>query len=255
MQEFLQTTIRAAGALAKSYFDAGVSHTIKKNLGDLLTEADTAVSTFLVSEIQKQYPDHHIHSEEMAEDINPGAEYEWVIDPIDGTRNFAHGIPIWCQLVCILKNGEPYMAAIYNAPYDQLFFAEKGKGATLNGRQIRVNTVDSLEHGFGFFGRWEGEDSDKVVEYKQFVTRCVNDTSVWLHAWGTMLAACSVASGGADFFVSNTGYDHDNLAPALICQEAGAVVTDSEGNPWTRQRRDIMIANPKLHPKIMELFQ
>ena len=240
------------------YFRRGVAHTTKDNIGDLLTEADVAVSGFLVDAIHQKYPSHQIHSEEMKDDVNPGAEYEWVIDPIDGTRNFAWGIAVWCQMIAVLKNGELYLAAIYNPAAKELFFAEKGKGATLNGKPIHVNGVESLDHGLGIAVRATRfiypDAAIHNTRYRKFMARLVTDTTVWMYNFGTMLGACYVASGGIDFFVSDSGLDHDNLAPVLICQEAGAMVTNGYGEPWTRYRQDIVIANPKLHPKVLELF-
>lgn len=252
MQTFLLDIIREAGKLAKEYFDAGVTHRTKENLGDLLTDADIAVSNFLVSQIHRRYPDHHIHSEELADDINPGAEYEWVIDPIDGTRNFAMGISFWCQLVAVMKNGAPYLAAIYNPNADELFFAEVGRGAVMNGKAIHVNSTSTLDYGFGVCVRaWR----DNPGGYVRMMERLIHNTTVWMHNYGTMLACCYVANGGIDFFVGNSGFDHDNLAPTLICKEAGAVVTDSEGKPWQRGRSDLVIANPHLHPRVLELLR
>lgn len=253
MRSFLERVVREAGAIAKGYFDKGVQPSAKRHIGDLLTEADIAVSDFFVDAIQKEFSDHQIHSEEMANDINPGAEYEWVIDPIDGTRNFAMSVPMWCQLVALLKNGEPYLAAIYNPIVDELFFVEVGKGAELNGEKITVNGVDSLEHSFGVLTR--AYDTTHEERYRRLLCQITNNTTVWMHNYGTMMGAAFVASGGADFFVTNAGWDHDYLAPALLCSEAGAIVTDSDGNPWKRGRRDIVIANPALHPKLMELLK
>ncbi len=254
MEDFLKNIIIEAGAIAKGYFFQGVSHTYKSNQGDLLTIADTTVEQFLVDKISKQYPDHHIHTEERAEDINPGAEYEWVIDPIDGTRNFAMGISFWCHLIAILKNGELYMAAVYNPISAELFFAEAGKGAFLNGRQIQVNDKSSLDYGFACIIRNNAPDS-KMDSFTTFNARLITDTTAWVHNFGTMLPACHLALGGIDVFANNGGYDHDYLAPALICREAGALVTDSAGNPWQRGQRDIIIANPKLHAKVLEFFK
>ena len=252
MQNFLKQTIRSAGTLAKEYFDAGVTHRTKTHLGDLVTDADIAVSNFLVGEIQKKYPDHQIHSEEMKDDVNPGAEYEWVIDPIDGTRNFAFGIPMWCTLMAVMKSGEPYLAAVYNANADELFFAEADLGASMNGMPIHVNETDKLDHGFAVLTRaW----NDNAKGYARMMDRITNETTCWMHNFGTMLGCCFVASGGADFYAGNSGLDHDNLAPALLCKEAGAVVTDSEGKPWRRGRSDLVIANPKLHAQVLELLK
>lgn len=255
MDEFLKDIIRQAGYLAKDYFERGVSYTSKAHLGDLLTEADDAVSEYLVNEIHKKYKDHHIHSEEMFEDINTGAQYEWVIDPIDGTRNFAMGISMWCILIAILRDGELIMSAVYAPMSDELFFAELGKGAFMNDKRIEVNKTQVIDHAFAICQRSGSRDFEHRKTFEQFITRLVKETDVWLHSYGTMLGTCYLASGGVDFFASNCGMDHDNLAPVLICREAGALTTDSDGNNWKRDRHDLVIANPKMHPLVMELFK
>lgn len=254
IEQFLQDTIRAAGVLAKGYFERGVSARTKSHLGDLVTEADEAVSAFLIEKIQASFPDHGIHSEEQKNDINPGALTEWIIDPIDGTRNFANGIPCWCIIVGVYVGGEAAYAAVYNPVANELFFASRGHGASLNGLPIRVNNITSFDHGYGVAVRADGA-SDKKVEFKRLLDRLNNDTSVWVHNLGSMIASCYVASGGIDFFVENAGFDHDYAAPTLICSEAGAAVTDADGNPWRRGRRDLVIANPELHAKVLELLK
>lgn len=243
--------------MAKGYFDAGVEHTTKSNPGDFVTEADIAVSNFIIGRIQKAYPDHHIHSEEMKEDINPGAEYEWTIDPIDGTRNFASGVPVWCTMIALLKNGETMMGAVYSPIMNELFFAEKGKGAYLNDKKISMTARPDLRYATASISRM-GEANPiygmEIERYKHFYTRIVQETSVWIHQFGTMLSCCMVARGGFDFFVNNAGQDYDYLPGLLICQEAGALVTDSDGNPWKRGRQDVVIANPVLHKEVMKFF-
>ncbi len=257
MDEFLKAMIIEAGAMAKGYFDAGVSYTIKSNPGDFVTEADIAVSNFIIKKIHEAYPDHHIHSEEMKEDINPGAEYEWTIDPIDGTRNFATGVSIWCTMVAVLKNGVTILAAVYNPLSNELFFAEKGKGATLNGKPISVSSRSHLDFSTGSISRmWAGSTvyGMEIERFRHFYSRMVQESNVWIHQLGTMLACCMVARGGFDFFANNAGLDFDYLPGILICQEAGAVVTDSDGNPWKRGKQDVVIANPVLHKEVMKYF-
>lgn len=253
MRQFLKTIIIEAGAIAKDYFYKGVQFKTKAHLADLLTEADIAVSDFLINKIHEKYPAHRIYSEERAEEINPNGEYKWIIDPIDGTRNFANGISLWCVMIAVYQRDEPYLAVIYNPLGDELFFTEAGKGTTMNSLPIHVNTVDSFEQGFGVMTR--GINTPFEKEYKQFVVRATLETSMWMHNFGTMLPCCYVASGGIDFYVGNAGCDHDYAVPALICREAGALVTDCEGNPWVWGRRDIVIANSKLHPKLLQLFK
>jgi len=254
MKDFLKTIIKEGGQIAKDYFDKGVHYTTKAHLGDLLTEADTAVSEFLVGKILEKHPDHHILSEELEEEINPVAQYEWVIDPIDGTRNFANGIGIWCTMIAVLRDGEQYLSAVYDALADELFFAEAGHGATLNGMPISVNTVESLDHSAGVCVRTH-RDPPSVDRYKKVLVNIVENTNMSMGNHLCAIGMCYLAAGGLDFFLSNAGYDYDWLPVTLIAREAGAVVTDSEGNPWKRGRMDLVVANPKLHPKVMELFE
>lgn len=254
MQDFIRSTIKEAGEMAKEYFYHGVSRKAKANLGDLVTEADVAVSNFLIDKIHKQYPTHHIHTEEASDDINPGAQYEWVIDPIDGTRNFATGIPFWCNMISVLKDGEVFLAAIYNPIANELFFAEKGKGSFCNEKQMRVNNVESLDYSFGHVFRGDYDVNTDML-FRKALSNIINNTSVWTHNFGNMLGACYIAKGSIDFYVNNTGQDHDYLPVSLICKEAGAIVTDSSGNEWKRDRRDIIISNPKLHSKVLKLFK
>ena len=257
IRDFLEKIILEAGEIALDYFKKGVTYKTKSHLADLVTEADKGVSDFLIQKIQAMFPDHHIRSEELENDINPGADYEWVIDPIDGTRNFAMGIPMWCIIIAVVYRGETLYGAVYNPIAHELFLAEKGQGATLNKLPIKVSAKDDMYYACGSLScvaeanETYGSHVDRFVKlYDNFNHKTVT----WRHAFGCMLATCYVATGGMDFFVQNAGLDHDFLGPVLIAREAGAVVTDSDGNEWQRGRQDIVIAPPALHPKIMELF-
>lgn len=258
MDKFLKTIIREAGKMAKDYFSAGVEHTTKENPADTLTKADIAVSKYLVDVIHEKYPDHHIHSEEMKDDINPGADYEWIIDPIDGTRNFAMGISMWCNIIALMKDGKPYMAAVFNPNSDELFFAEAGKGSYKNGKKITVNNKDSFDHALGHVWRAGNDDGAygaEIEKYKKANIKLVNHKNVWMHNIGSMISMCHLANGGYDFWIQNGGLEHDLIGPVLIAREAGAVVTHSDGSDWVRGRQDLVVANPNLHVEVLELFK
>ena len=255
MQEFLTQIIRDAGALAKEYFYRGVTHKSKSSLQDLVTEADYAVSDFLIEKIRQRFPDHSITSEEVERTINPGGEYEWLIDPIDGTRNFAMGVPIWCIIVAVLQKGEPVLGAVYAPIPDELFFGKLGHGATLNSMPIWVSDQEDLEYAMGHFSRMPESTSTygvKIDRYKQALDRLNRQTHVWIHQFGCMLGMCYLASGGIDFMTQNAGLDHDYVAPVLIAREAGAKATNAEGEEWQRGMQDIVVANPTLHAQVME---
>ncbi|PIR75728.1 MAG: hypothetical protein CO030_01135 [Candidatus Magasanikbacteria bacterium CG_4_9_14_0_2_um_filter_42_11] len=258
MQDFLKQTIQEAGAIAKGYFDNGVkSIKTKSTVGDLVTEADVAVSDFIVKKIQDAYPEHTIFSEEVGEKINEGGTYEWVIDPIDGTRNFANGIPFWCTIIAVVRNGETWLGAVYNAISGDLFFAEKRKGAFLNDTKLSVNNTQSIDQAFGVMvqANKAGTYGDHIERFRVLAINLNTKTDSWVHNYGTMLTVCHLASGAVDFQAGNAGLDWDYLAPFLIAEEAGAIVTNGYGEPWTRGRQDYVMANTDLHPKVMQLFE
>lgn len=256
MQQFLKEIVKEAGAIAKEYFCKKIRVTSKTLKHDLLTEADETVSEFLVRRIHETYPEHQIKSEEMEIDINNGAEYEWVIDPIDGTWVFAKGIPTWAVMIAVVRNGEPHLGAVYFPVANELFFAEVGKGAFLNGKQLHVNNTDTLDASVGAFHK-QVQGNHYGVHFERF-QQCalkIAEYDIVRLNFGSSASFSFVASGALDFAVSNGGMDWDRLPIYLINAEAGAMVTDSDGNPWKRGRQDIVIANPQLHPKVMELFR
>lgn len=252
MKSYLEEIVREAGQIALRYFREGVEWSVKSDVGDLLTIADETVNSYLIDRILSRYPDHGIHSEELEEDINQGASYQWVIDPIDGTRNFANAHLPWCLLVAVLRDGEPYLAAVYSPLDDALYIAEKDKGSTLNGVELRVNQVDSFHRALGHIVC----DKSGVAfqEHLSFMSNFLHQGGM-LQCLNTMIAACYVARGGVDFFMTNCGHYHDLVAPALICREAGARVTTLSGREWGRGDREMVIANPSLHNRILSLYE
>lgn len=257
MKDFLQKTIRDAGDIAKEYFFRGVISEQKSSPRDLITEADRSVSAYIVDEIHKKYSTHHIKSEELSEDINSGALFEWIIDPIDGTYNFAKGIPLWGVIIALLRNGEPLYGAVYFPISNQLYFAEKGKGACVNDERIFVSNISELPYAKGNIYRSPSQDGpygSHIERYKRAGALLINDTDVIFLNFGAASAISFVASGAVAFAIGNGGLDWDYIAPFLICEEAGAVVSDSDGNPWKRGRQDYIIANADLHPKLLTFF-
>ena len=243
-QQFIERLVRQAGELALGYQRGAFTIGTKSNPGDLVTTADKAVSEFLVDAIHKEFPDHAIRSEEMAEDINPGAEVEWVLDPIDGTRSFAGLQAHWCIMAAVLKEGELTCGAVFHPTADVHFMAKRGKGTTRNGQPVRARRVESLAYALGVWALdGEGVFKERIVKG---LSTFLEEHHGWVQNDLSMVPFCYVASGGTDFGVINCGLDHDYLAPALICCEAGAAVCDFEGQPWKRGRRDYVVCSPGL---------
>jgi myo-inositol-1(or 4)-monophosphatase len=254
MQEFLKKNIKDAGDFALRFYQKdGLSVKEKTGPIDLVTEADVAVSEFLVKKIQEKYPDHHIHSEELADDINPGAEYEWVIDPIDGTSSFSRGLPLWCIIIALLRGGETLMGCVYQPTTGDMFFAEKGSGAFRNGKQIFVSKKSAMNTAEVHI---ETKPASAVAEiYKRAHVNYVELSGISPRRPGSMLSACYVASGGYDMAAYSLGYDHDHLAPTLIVHEAGGRVTNYAGEEWARGMRDIVFSNGAVHEAALQLFK
>lgn len=253
MQDFLKRIIKEAGALGLSYYGNIGEIQTKSGPNDYVTEADIAVSDFLISQISSQYPDHAIVSEESVDSINEGAEWEWVIDPIDGTSNFAHGIPVWSVIIAVLHKGNIVYGAMYNPIADDLYFAHKDHGAWKNGGSLAVSSLEDLStakfHATFNIRKSEGE---RCVDFATTVMRDLRRGTPRRVSGVSSMAY--VAAGAGDVFFGNGGKDHDYLAPALFCEEAGAVVTDMYGNPWTRHTENILVANPALHKQCLSLL-
>lgn len=257
MDKFIQQLAREAGEMGKEYFYGGVSHTAKEGKYDLLTEADNALSEFIVSKIQETYPDHHVFSEEMDEQINKGAEYEWVIDPIDGTYNFAHSMPMWAVMITLVHKGDAIMAVIYFPMSDRLFFAEKGKGTYLNGEKVSLSKETDFNDSTGIVYRCPPHPTygEKNELYRKVTAKIASDTDIRMCNYAGICVVSYVASGSFDFAFANGGMDWDLLPIMLICSEAGAICTHSDGSPWQRGRQDYVIANPTIHPQMIAFIE
>jgi len=254
MKEFIEQITREAGKLAIDYFERDTLEiNTKSGPLDFVTEADIAVSEFLVHKIHTTYPDHQIHSEEMEHDINPGAQYEWVIDPIDGTSNYSRHVPNWCIIIALLKDGVVEYGAVLDPLSDDFFFAQRGHGVFRNRKPVKVTAAGDIMRGHIY------ATYDVNIEHGERIKRFNRTFQDELgrrapRRIGNMLGACYVACGSAELVALNAGRDHDYLAMTLLVEEAGGKVTDSEGNPWVRGRRDIVFSNGAIHDKVIEMM-
>ncbi len=258
MRAFLEQIIVEAGEMALKYYKAGVTVTIKSHETDIVTEADKAVSEFLIEKITKQFPDHGVLSEESTDGvIHPQASIQWIMDPIDGTRNFASGLPSWATMIAIVENGVPLHAGVYFPMTKELFIATKGEGAWCDGVQMRCSQKQTLQYTLGkmFVTEPTGVYGTYYPMYKQAFHTIISDYALKIREFGCSAALCYVAKGAIDFAFGNSGLDWDYLPTFLICQEAGLIVTNCEGNPWESGRQDYVIANSILHPQLLSYFK
>src|SRR5438045_7091193 len=225
---------------------AGVNHlrVEKKGAIDLVTQIDREVETMFRGLVAARFPDHVVLAEEFAAggDRHREAEYTWVFDPVDGTTNYAHGLPIYCSAASLEIDRQPVVAAIYDPTRRELFTAERGQGAWLNGAPLRVSPADSLIDsllvtGFPYTVH---KDSDELLAlFGDFLKRA----RAVRRLGSAQLDLAYVAAGRFDGFWELHLQPWDMSAGALIVQEAGGTTTDGSGGAFNSRRGSIIASN------------
>jgi len=218
---------------------------------DLVTEADKAAERLIADGIAARFPGHALVGEEGTTTgvAVADAEWVWVVDPLDGTTNFTHGYPHFATSILVMHQGEMRVAAVYNPMADELFAAETGAGAWLNGRPMRVSTTVSLQTGLlgtGFSYRQDLRDQQHLVWAEvQRRTRGVRREGA------AALGMCYVAAGRLDGFWERPINAWDIGAGALLIQEAGGTVTALEGGPFDVFAGEVTASNGLIHEELL----
>lgn len=244
----LQAT-RAGASQLLHYFNGDFKVSEKAGVNNLVTEADVAAEKAIVSTIKKEFPDHTILGEEGGEQKTL-SEYKWIIDPIDGTVNFANGIPICCVSVALEKKGEIIMGAVFNPIMNEFFFAEKGNGAFLNDKQIRVSAKDNLNKSClvtGFPYVYPDVHNGPLEIFSKLVLKGIPMRRLGSAA----IDLCWVAAGRFDGFYEHNLSAWDTAAGYLIVEEAGGKVTDFNGNPFSPYKKQLVATNGKIHEALL----
>ncbi len=252
LKRVLLETIRLGGAVIKSNFDADYKVYSKKTVNDLVTEIDKKAEDVIIGNIKKHYPSHQILSEEIGS-METNSEYKWIIDPIDGTVNFVHGIPICCVSIGVEKEGEIIMGAVYNPMLEELFVAEKGAGALLNNMPIKVSPKSEIESSClvtGFPYRWADVDKDPVKVFETFIRQGLPVRRLGSAA----IDLCWVACGRFDGFWEYNLNPWDIAAGYLIIEEAGGKVTNFKGEPYSVYDKQTLATNGKIHEDMLRLI-
>lgn len=233
----------------------------KKNASDLVTEVDKMSEELLRSKIEQDYPDHWILSEEDTGQSNAyeqfqhhGSGYGWIIDPIDGTTNFIHGIPHFSISIGIVKEGEPIIGIVYNPVTDELYSAVKSYGAYLNGRSLRVGKEATLTEAVlaTGFQAYDWKSGSRVV--RQIDQLAGKSRNVRLIG-AASLDLCWIALGRI------TGFWHEGLNPwdvaagMLILTEAGGSVTDKDRNPYRLYHDSLVASNTLIHDEFLNAIK
>jgi myo-inositol-1(or 4)-monophosphatase len=251
---FLATAVEAvvrAGELQIAKFGTGI-RIDKKGTIDLVTEVDLEVERMFRALVAERFPDHDVLAEEL--DIKPtGARHRWVFDPLDGTTNFAHGVPIFCASLALEIDGRPMVAAVYDPNRRELFTAERGIGSWLNGQRLKTSATSSvleamLVTGFPYNIHQEAEAFLKVFGNVLKHARAVRRLG------SAAIDMCWVAAGRMDGFWEASLKPWDTMAAALILEEAGGKVTGMDGKTWDPYRGDILGTNGRIHDEVLRLL-
>jgi myo-inositol-1(or 4)-monophosphatase len=256
MQDFLKIALYAAqkaGKVHKKYYNTKLDIKTKKTSFDLVTVADIEAEKVIVDIIRKKYKDHNILAEEQRYE-KTGSEYMWVIDPLDGTNNFANGLPIFCVSIALAKNGVPIVGVVYDALRDEMFYAEQGKGTFLNRKRITVSNVSSLDKSLLITGFYY-DRGDKMVETLGHIRQFLERKIVGLRRLGAAAldlsyVACGRATGFWEFKLS----PWDFAAGLLLIEEAGGKVTGRTGEKLTLKEDFIVSSNGIIHEDMLKII-
>jgi myo-inositol-1(or 4)-monophosphatase len=246
---------REAGALIVGYFHQKLKIEYKGD-ADLVTAADRASEVLIRERVAKQFPAHDVMGEEQG--LNDrGAEYRWYVDPLDGTTNFAHGYPVFCVSLALEQRSattaKRVAAVVYDPTRDELFSAEQGSGAHLNGQPIQVSKIGQMKESLlaTGFPSHKRHKNPNIHFYHEITLR----THGVRRAGSAALDLCNVASGRFDGFWEFNLNPWDTAAGVLILEEAGGKVTRFDGSPFLLDSRETLASNGLLHEALVREFE
>jgi myo-inositol-1(or 4)-monophosphatase len=249
LKHILLKAVEAGAAEMTRFFNGNFTISNKEGINNLVTEADHAAEKAIFEVIRQQYPKHHILSEETGE-ILMDSTYKWIIDPIDGTVNFANGIPICCVSIGLEYDGKMIMGAVYNPFINELFFAQHGFGATLNDKIIHVSNKTSVINSClvtGFPYTYLDMPNGPLQVFEKLIRNGVPVRRLGSAA----IDLCWVAAGRFDGFYEHKLQAWDSAAGFLIVEEAGGKVTDFAGNRYSPYQPHIIATNGKIHDELV----
>lgn len=246
----LLKALDAAGKRIRSFDEVEFKISNKEGMNNLVTEVDQAAEETIIATIKESFPEHQILSEECGELVQD-SQYKWIIDPIDGTVNFANRIPICAVSVGLEYAGEIILGGIYNPFLNELFIAEKGKGSTLNEKKIAVSKRTSVETASlvtGFPYTFLDEPNGPLEVFGRFIRRGVPVRRLGSAAIDLAWVAC----GRFDGFFEHKLNAWDSAAGFLLVEEAGGKVTHFNGEPYSPHKYSIVASNGIIHDELLD---
>lgn len=252
-KHFLEVAVdaaREAGELLITEFDRPQQLSYKGEV-DIVTEADRKSESLIVTRLLNRFPGHAILGEEGGTTGAGGARYRWLVDPLDGTTNFAHGFPVFAVSIGLLEDGEPLIGAVYNPVTRDMFTAMKGEGAFRGQKRIRVSSVETLSKSLlaTGFPSHKRTQNPNIHYYWEFTLRSHGVR----RAGSAALDLCSVACGQFEGFWEFGLKPWDTAAGMLIVREAGGTVSDFSGGPYHPGDPELLVSNGLIHDEMKAL--
>ncbi len=252
LKSVLHEAVKAGAGEISRFFNQSFTIGHKEGRNNLVTEADHASEKAIIQVIRASFPDHYILTEESGE-LPSKSEYKWIVDPIDGTVNFAHGIPLHCVSVAVEFRSEMILGMVFNPHMNELFFAEKDKGATLNDRPIRVSREEDAMSSClvtGFPYQYINQPNGPLEVFGRLVREGVPVRRMGSAA----LDLCWVACGRFDGFYEHKLEAWDSAAGSLIVREAGGRVTDLKGKNYSVYQHGMVATNGLIHDQMLNII-
>ncbi len=249
MENFIKKLTKEAGDKLLTYFkEEKKLLSLREGSKEVVTKYDKEIDLFIVKKIEEEYPEHSILTEESGMKKR-NSDYLWVVDSLDGSGNFANGNPIFSVCIALSFKNELIISSIYAPALEEFYFAQKEKGAFLNGKKINVSSVESMKRSYVMF--CDGHEKNKKFLSKKLSS--VYEKVIDLRKLGSAGVETGwLALGRIDGFLMFDGDSWDLAAGALIVKEAGGEVTDFKGNPWEIKRGSFIFSNSKIHQELEE---
>ncbi len=244
---------KEAGEIAREGFRKNMIVETKGSLTNLVTEYDKKSEETIINFIRKEFPSHSILAEESGTQ-EFSSEYIWVIDPIDGTTNYAHGLPIFSVSIGVQKNNELIYGVVYDVMRDAVYSTEKGSGAFCDERKLQVSTNDDLQKSILVTGFPYNVSENPDHAFERFVAFLKTARAI-RRLGSAALDMCYVAEGVFDGFWEVSLNPWDMAAGKLLIEEAGGIVTNFAGEPINIYSKQILATNKKVHQAMMKILE
>lgn len=249
----LEVAVKAARAAAEILretmgVDLGISY--KDARANLVTVADKQSQQVITGVIAGAFPGHAIVGEEGTTG-DPGAEHVWYVDPLDGTTNYAHGLPYFCVSIAKRTSGETTAGVVYDPYHDEMFAATRHGGATRNGEPLRVSQVERLDRAL-VAAQAQSVDPEEIRAYARLVERLMTVAGGVRSLGSPALTLCAIAAGRLEAYCEHAMDPWDITAGQLILEEAGGTLTKFDGQPHrTADRADVVASNGRIHTELL----